>query len=114
MRDWKWRKNKKRLRISRAGINFWIDALAFLAFVICTVSGWTLMDVSPGENGAETGLMSAEILWGLTRFEWEHLHNHSGWIFVALVIMHLIIHWRWVSRTISGSIRPGREHENDK
>ena len=100
-------KNKKKSRISRAGTNFWIDALASLAFVICTVSGWMLMDDRSGETGVQTGLMSTDVFWGLTRFEWEHLHNHSGWILVALVIVHFITHRSWISWMISRSIRPG-------
>lgn len=114
-------KNKKRSQISRTGKNFWIDSLAFLIFLICAISGYAIMDsnheengVYPGENRSDTGLMNADLFWGIARFEWAHIHNITGWIVVALVIVHLIYHRTWISRVISRSIRPGHEHETRK
>ena len=71
-------------RISRSGINLWIDALAFLSFLICAISGYAMM---VGEHS------------------WGQLHNLTGWILVALVIVHLITHRNWISIMISKSIR---------
>ncbi len=98
---------KKRSQLGKAGINFWIDILAFLTFLICTVSGWALMAIRPGEHGAQTGLLSSEVLWGISRFEWMNLHNLIGWIFVALVAVHLVMHWRWVVRACSSTSSSG-------
>ena len=72
-------------RITQTGINFWIDALAFLSFTICAISGYALM--------------KGDHMWG-------HLHNLAGWILVALVIVHLITHRSWISSMISKPIRP--------
>lgn len=74
-----------RARISRIGINFWIDALAFISFVICTITGYAMME---GEH-----------MWG-------KLHNLAGWILVALVILHLISHRSWIATMISKSSQP--------
>lgn len=98
-------------RISRTRINFWIDALAFLSFVICAISGFAIMGgehIRPSENGTETELMNADLLWGIAHPVWAHLHNLTGWILVVLVMVHLITHRRWISIMISKSIRPGR------
>ncbi len=99
---------KKRSRHFKAGINFWVDVLAFLTFIICAVSGWALMAIRPIDYVDETGLPNSDVLWGISHFEWLHLHNIIGWIFVALVVAHLVMHWRWVIRACSGTSSSGR------
>jgi hypothetical protein len=73
-------------RNSRFGMNFWIDALAFISFVVCTITGYAMME---GEH-----------MWG-------HLHNLAGWILVALILVHMVIHRSWISIMMSKSVRPG-------
>jgi len=88
----------------RARINFLIDTLAFLSFAVCAISGYAIMGgehVPPGENGTETELMNADIFWGIALREWAHIHLLTGWILVALVLMHMITHRRWISVMIS-------------
>lgn len=86
---------KKKSGRGRAGFNFWIDVLAFLTFLISTISGVVLMH--PGSHGAEMGPPNGDILWGLSRFEWQHLHTQISLIFVALIAVHFAMHWRWVA-----------------
>ncbi len=81
----------------KAGSNFRIDVLAFLTFLITTASGMALMRIHPNEHSAQVGLLNEQIIWGLSIFEWQHLHTIIGWIFVALVAIHLITHRRWVA-----------------
>jgi hypothetical protein len=100
---------KKRSQCFKAGVRFWIDVLAFLTFAICAVSGWVLMAIRPSEHGAQTGLLNTEVLWGIPRYEWMNLHNLIGWIFVALVAVHLASHWRWVVRACSSTSSTGQE-----
>ncbi len=99
---------KKRSKHFKAGINFWVDIFAFLTFVICAVSGWALMAIHPIEYVDGMGLLNSDVLWGISRFEWLHLHNIIGWIFVALVVVHLVMHWRWIVRACSGTSSSGR------
>jgi hypothetical protein len=93
---------KKKSRQSRAVFNFWIDLLAFLTFLISTISGLALMR-SPGGHGPEladvanVGLPNANLLWGLSRFEWQHLHTQISIICVVLIAVHLVMHWRWIA-----------------
>jgi hypothetical protein len=90
--------------------NFWIDALAFLIFIICTISGYAIMGgehIRSNENGTETELMNADVFWGIALSIWAHLHLLTGWIVVALVMVHMITHRRWISIMISKYIRPG-------
>jgi hypothetical protein len=90
---------KKRSGRSKASFNFWIDVLAFLTFLISTISGLVLMH--PGSHGAETGPPNGDILWGLSRFEWQHLHTQISLVFVALIAVHLAMHWRWIASRLN-------------
>jgi len=60
---------KNKSRRGKNGFNFWIDILAFLTFLISTISEVGLMR-SPGGHEPQTGLPNADVLWGLSRFEW--------------------------------------------
>lgn len=97
----------------RIRINFWIDFLAFLSFVLCAVSGYAIMGEEHGPRGEgnigtastnadESSDESSEASFRL----WSHLHLLTGWILVALVIAHTITHRRWISVMISKSFRP--------
>jgi len=50
-------------------------------------------------------------LLGWSRHEWGDLHFWLALVLVALVAMHLILHWDWVYGTVAGWIRrlPGKE-----
>ena len=85
----------------KAGVNCWVDVLAFLTFVICAVSGRALMALRSSKHGMQTGLLNSEMMWRIPHYEWMNLHNLIGWIFVALVSIHLIMHLRWVVRACS-------------
>jgi len=95
----------------RARINFWIDALAFLSFVVCTVSGYAIMDGEHGlhqGNGINSNPIDATDFLGVELRVWSHLHLLTGWILVVLVIVHMVVHRRWISAAASKSIWPGR------
>lgn len=101
-----------RSRRGRVGINFFVDALAFLALVVCVLSGWVLMAIRHaeyhhGEFGVEIGSLEAVFL-GLPRYEWLNLHNLVSWIFIALIIVHLALHWRLAVRMRSIALCPDR------
>ncbi len=66
--------------------------LAF-CFLVVTVSGLALVWASKG-HAAHLG---AESFWGLSRWQWAHLHTISGFVLVGLVIIHLFLNgkmWR--------------------
>ncbi|AKB80651.1 hypothetical protein MSBR3_0073 [Methanosarcina barkeri 3] len=89
---------KNRFVPGKAYLNFWIDLMAFLSFFICTVSGAALMRIEHGafhsSGYTRAGLLNDELFWGLQGYEWAHLHNLTGLILVALIIVHIAMHWR--------------------
>lgn len=35
-------------------------------------------------------------LWGMDRHEWGDIHTGLAYFLVALIALHLLIHWRWL------------------
>lgn len=89
---------KKKSVQGKAASHFWIDALSFLTFLISAFSGLVLMQNPVAAYYSEADMLSRELLLGLTRYEWMHLHNHISLIFVVLVAVHLAMHRRWIAR----------------
>ena len=77
--------------MNKSKINYWIDVLAGISFVIVAITGLVLFFKFPSGQG--TGSLS---LWNLTKFQWTNLHNYSGIILIIIVLLHLILHWRWI------------------
>jgi len=105
---------RKRFWLGKARINFWIDAMAFLIFLMCTVSGAALMRIHPGEYNTEAGLLNGELFWGLPSYEWGHLHNLTGWISVALVLVHIVMHWKWIAMVGFSTLHSGKAREREQ
>ncbi len=87
MQLWKQRVRKgKLLRV----INVVDDGLSAVFFIICLFSGLVLLFV-PGGRGTAT----MEILW-VMRENWKIIHTWSGVGMLIGVLLHLIIHWKWM------------------
>ena len=77
--------------------NYVVALVMFLLALFGTVSGFVLWLVLPRGGGFRGGrglTTEATFLW--TRDTWLDLH---GWVAVALVVVvviHLILHWRWI------------------
>jgi len=85
----------------RANINFLVDAVAFVAFVLLAATGVLLRYVLPPGSG------HFSTLWGMDRHEWGQVHF---WIAVALMAslgLHLFLHWRWIVTMVTGRSRRG-------
>lgn len=54
----------------------------------------------PGSRGG--GGLTA---WGWSRHEWGDLHTWNSYVFLALSLLHLAIHWRWFLYIASGRYR---------
>ena len=72
--------------------NFWFDVTIFVAFIITALTGLLLWLVLPSGPGS-----SWVIFLGLTRQEWVNLHNWVGLTMLLGVVLHLILHWRWIT-----------------
>ena len=68
-----------------------LNALLWLVF--CAMSGTGLLlafRLPPGSRGGR-GLAAM----GMFRHEWGDIHTWLSYAFLALVLMHMALHWRW-------------------
>lgn len=81
----------------KATRNYIVDLVMFVLALLEVISGFVLWLVLPRGGGYMGGrglITEATFLW--SRDTWLGLHN---WIAVALlviVILHLVLHWRWI------------------
>jgi len=82
--------------MKRSSLNFFIDIIAFVGFVILTITGVLMRYVlPPGSGGFST-------IWQLDRHEWGDIHFWVSVIFFAILSLHLLLHWRWIFSVIAG------------
>lgn len=68
-----------------------IDILAFITFLMSLFSGLVMWLILPDRSG-QLGLE----FWGLARHDWSNIHLRSSLFFVAVILIHLILHWNWI------------------
>ena len=76
--------------MKRQGLNLLVDTLAFACFVLVLVTGLVLRFVLPPGSGGQWAL------WGLGRHDWGGVHFWIAVVVLAIMVIHLILHWRWV------------------
>jgi len=90
-------------------INFLIDVFLFL--VMAAVGGIGLLMkyrlVSGEERWEIYGSNPELFLWGLGRHQWGDLHLILGYVFWALLVFHILLHWRQITG-IFRKLVPGR------
>ena len=87
--------------MKRSDLNFVIDAVAFVGFVVLTTTGVLVRYVLPPGSGRYS------TIWGMDRHEWGGAHF---WISVALfsvLAIHLVLHWRWIVSVVKRRPRTG-------
>ncbi|HIW76479.1 MULTISPECIES: DUF4405 domain-containing protein [Gordonibacter] len=65
--------------------NLVLDALILIAFVVCTVSGLLV-------SGA---VLPAFGFFADDYYFWDPLHAISAKALLALLLVHVVVHWRW-------------------
>ena len=80
-----------------AKINYWVDIIIGIAFVMVAFSGLILFFAGPrgGYQGGRNPLYLRPILF-LSRNTWKELHNWSGILMMVGVLGHFILHWNWL------------------
>jgi hypothetical protein len=83
--------------MQRVRVNAVVDILAFVSFVLSLISGIIPWKALPSGGGSSSGQETAHalFLW-LERGEWKDLHVYASLVFAALMVLHLLLHWRWI------------------
>jgi Domain of unknown function (DUF4405) len=73
-------------------INALIDIGCLITFVPSLISGLVLYLVLPEGGGRGSGWAT---YMGISRNQWITMHDNTSLVFAALLIIHLLLHWKF-------------------
>lgn len=87
-----------------------VDALALTGLVGMMATGFLIRYAFPPASGSLYGLGTGPraalkpitLIWGLTRHEWGEIHFWIAVCLMAILALHLILHWRWIVNVMRG------------
>lgn len=85
--------------MKRSRKNFIIDAMAFMFFLFLVSTGIILHYLLPHGSGGSRSI------WGMSRHDWGDIHFYVSIGFLAILAIHLILHWNWIVNLIRGRKR---------
>jgi hypothetical protein len=87
--------------MKRTNLNFIIDVVAFVGFVMLTTSGVLMRYILPPGSGHYS------TIWSLDRHEWGGIHFWISVTFFSVLALHLVLHWGWIVSVVTGRPRKG-------
>jgi len=87
--------------MKRSNLNFIIDVIAFIGFVMLTTTGVLMRYILPPGSGRYS------TIWNFDRHEWGALHFWISAVFFSILALHLVLHWRWIMSVVTGKPRVG-------
>jgi hypothetical protein len=109
--------------MKRSTVNFVIDLLAFLVLLGLGFTGFIMKYVLPPGSGGRYGrgfqggrglAESAEQIrqfWSLGRHDWRDIHFYLAIAFIILVIIHIVLHWTWITCYVKSLFSSSRVSE---
>jgi len=76
--------------MSKRILNYLVDLAALAALLLLAATGALLALVLPPGSGRFL------TLWGMDRHEWGDVHFGIAASFIALMLVHLVLHWSWI------------------
>lgn len=82
---------------NKAIVNYVVDLIIAVGFVLVVVSGIVLLAAGPGGyHGGRNPYAMREVL-NVSRWTWKALHDWGGIAFAVGALLHLVLHWKWVA-----------------
>ncbi|OPY38751.1 MAG: hypothetical protein A4E35_00537 [Methanoregula sp. PtaU1.Bin051] len=94
--------------MKRITVNALVDIGCLITFIPTLVTGLILYFYLP-EGGFRSGWVT---YLGMTRNQWLTIHDYVSFMFAALLIVHLLLHWKFF-RNIGWYLKPGENRESD-
>lgn len=87
--------------MNKTAVNRVLDFLLWISFCLMAATGALLaFRLPPGSRGG--GGLS---VWGWTRHDWGDLHTWNSYVFLGLILLHLILHARWLWSVAGGRVK---------
>jgi cytochrome b561 len=74
--------------------NYILFIFLLLSGLLQAISGFLLWLVIPGGHRGFGGAFQGQVLW--SRYTWIEIHDWTAVALVVLVILHIILHWKWI------------------
>lgn len=85
--------------MKRNTINFWLDTLLLVVLAGLAWTGCLIHYILPPRHGRTKGVEM--LLWGWDRHDYGQVHFYLSIGLLALLLIHVWLHWSWVCNTIS-------------
>lgn len=82
--------------MNRLKQNIIVDVAMLLAMAVTSISGWVIKFFVRSGGGARSPLAAREFM-GLDRHAWRDIHLWAGVVLVALLVVHIALHWSTIS-----------------
>ena len=82
-------------------IKYWILAIIMGVLGLAeAITGFVLWLGFPegGGGGRLHGGISNLTYWGITKHTWIEIHDWVAVALVAIVVLHIVLHWKWIVR----------------
>jgi len=88
---------------NKAKVNLVIDALMFINMALIAGLGFLMKFVLlPGrEKVLKYGANIDLFLFGLDRHQWGTVHLYASFTLLALLAVHIVLHWSWITGTLT-------------
>jgi hypothetical protein len=104
--------------MKRTTVNFIVDTITLLDLLLLAATGAIMRWVLPpgsggghgrgfrGGRGPAVETQDVASLLGLGRHDWGDIHFILALVFVALILVHLILHWTWIKTCTKSILLP--------
>jgi hypothetical protein len=82
----------------RTTLNLVTDAFFFVIMLASAATGLMIHYILPPRSGG-AGRGAGLTLWGWNRHDWGDLHLYLGFALLALLVVHVTLHWHWLTVT---------------
>lgn len=84
--------------------NWWVDAALASAGITAAISGvYFLFLPSGGFQGGRNPYYNIQVLF--SRSTWDDVHTWSGVAMISIALVHLVIHWSWVTNMARRTVK---------
>lgn len=77
--------------MNKTKITYFIDIVMAFLLIVVTISSVALYLLP---SGVRRG--GWQLFLGITKKGWMSIHSWSGWLLIVLMIIHFLMHWKWV------------------
>jgi hypothetical protein len=95
--------------MKRITINTLVDIGCLVTFIPSLITGLVLYLVLPSGGGRGNSWVT---YLGIARSQWVTMHNYTSLAFAVLLILHLLLHWKFF-KNIGRNLKPDAKEPDD-